>query len=221
MEDSDPIRHVVVLGHPKPGSFNHQVAHTYCDTVRACGQEPILRDLYALGFDPLLRSDERLDPNSPSSSRDVIEELAALEDVRALVFVYPVWFGSPPAIIKGYVDRVLGSGFGARELRSGAAHPLLAGARLVTFSSSATTTPWLKDRGHISLRQAFDNYLTAVFAMREARRTHFDAIVDGLPEQYILDQLETTRRAAVRMCAVLDQECEHRALHPAAWPSER
>lgn len=221
MEHSDPIRHVIVLGHPTPGSFNHQVADAYCETVRACGHEAILRDLYATGFDPLLKSGERRDATSPTSSTDVIAELAALENVRALVFVYPVWFGSPPAIIKGYIDRVFGAGFGAREVRFGVAHPLLAGARLITFSSSATTTPWLKDRGYISLRQAFDNYLTAVFAMREARRTHFDAVVDGLHERLVLEKLEAAREEATRMCAILDQEREHRALHPAAWPSDR
>lgn len=220
MNFSEPIRHVVVLGHPTPGSFNHQVADTYCEAVCACGQEVILRDLYAIGFDPLLTSEERLDANSPISAPDVIDELAALENVRALVFVYPVWFGSPPAIIKGYVDRVLGAGFRVGQVRSGAAHPLLAGARLITFSSSGTTVPWLKDRGYMSLRQEFDNYLTAVFAMREARRTHFDAIVDGLPSRFVSERLETTRREAARLCATLDEEREHRALHPAAWPSD-
>jgi NAD(P)H dehydrogenase (quinone) len=221
MEHSDPIRHVVVLGHPTPGSFNHQVADAYCETVRACGQEAILRDLYATGFDPLLKSAERRDPNSPTSSTDVIAELAALENVRALVFVYPVWFGSPPAIIKGYVDRVFGAGFGAREVRGGVAHPLLAGARLITFSSSATTTPWLKERGHISLAQTFDDYLTAVFAMRDAHRIHFDSVVDGLHERFVLKKVEAAREEAIRICATLDQKREHRMLHPAAWPNDQ
>jgi NAD(P)H dehydrogenase (quinone) len=221
MDHSDLIRHVVVLGHPIPGSFNHQVADVYCDTVRACGQEVILRDLYATGFNPLLKPEERRDPKSPTSSTDVIGELAALENVRALVFIYPVWFGSPPAIIKGYVDRVLGAGFGVRAVRSGEAHPLLAGARLITFSSSATTVPWLKDRGHIALRQAFDNYLITVFAMREAFCTHFDAIIDGLHERSVLEKLEATRQEAVRICTILDQERDHRTLHPAAWPDDR
>jgi NAD(P)H dehydrogenase (quinone) len=221
MEQPDPIRHVVVLGHPTAGSFNHQVADAYCETVRACGQEAMLRDLYATGFDPLLKPAERRDPHSPTSSTDVIAELAALENVRALVFVYPVWFGAPPAIIKGYVDRVLGAGFGVREVRFGVAHPLLAGARLITFSSSATTTPWLRDRGHISLQQAFDNYLTAVFAMREARRIHYDAIVEGLDERSVREKIEATREEAVRICATLDEEREHRALHPAAWPNDQ
>jgi NAD(P)H dehydrogenase (quinone) len=222
MNSPPAIRHVVVLGHPAPGSFNHQVAETYRASVVACGQAAEVRDLYALGFDPLLKADERPGRGSKAPAADVAAELAALHEVRALVFVYPIWFGSPPAIIKGYVDRVLSTGFGAREVKAGTAHPLLAGARLMTFSSSATTMPWLSERGQwISLRQAFDNYLTDVFAMREARRRHFDAIVDGLKERFVREKLEDVCQEATALCATLDQEQTQRALHPAAWPSNR
>jgi len=222
MNDRPAIRHVVVLGHPALGSFNHQVARVYCDTVEECHQEATLRDLYAVGFNPVLHADERPGSGSAARAPDVVAELAALQDVRALAFVYPIWFGSPPAIIKGYVDRVLSAGFGPCEVKAGKAHPLLEGARLMTFSSSATTMPWLSERGQwISLRQAFDNYLTDVFAMREARRRHFDAIVDGLDERFVLQKLEDVRQDTIRLCATLDQESAQRALHPAAWPTDR
>lgn len=222
MTSQPAIRHVVVLGHPAPGSFNHQVAETYCATARACGQEAEVRDLYANGFDPLLKADERPGYGAGTPAPDVAAELAALEGVRALVLVYPIWFGTPPAIIKGYVDRVLSAGFGAREVKAGKAHPLLAGVRLMTFSSSATTMPWLSERGQwISLRQAFDNYLADVFAMRETKRRHFDAVVDGLKERFVLQKLEDVRQEAIGLCATLDQERAQRALHPAAWPSNR
>jgi NAD(P)H dehydrogenase (quinone) len=222
MRSVPPIRHVVVLGHPAPGSFNHQVARVYCETVRDCGQEATLRDLYAVGFDPLLRAEERPGQGSPKRAPDVATELEALRDIRTLVFVYPIWFGSPPAIIKGYVDRVLSAGFGPREVKEDKPHPFLHGARLMTFSSSATTLPWLSERGQwISLRQAFDNYLSDVFAMREARRRHFDAVVDGLNERFVLQKLEDVRQDTIHLCATLDQESAQRALHPAAWPSDR
>lgn len=52
-------RHAVILAHPNPASFNGLVANSYCDAVHACGQEAIVRDLYALGFDPLLKDGER------------------------------------------------------------------------------------------------------------------------------------------------------------------
>lgn len=222
MASTSPIRHVVVLGHPSTGSFNHQVAETYCQTVSACGQDVALRDLYASGFDPLLKADERLGHGTRAFAADVAVELDALAGVRALVLVYPIWFGSPPAIIKGYVDRVLSAGLGPHEAKAGAAHPLLAGARLMTFSSSATTMPWPGERDQwVSLRRAFDNYLTDVFAMREARRRHFEELVDGLDPRLVLEKLEEVRQDAIALAATLDQERAQRTLHPAAWPSNR
>jgi len=219
---SQTIRHLVVLGHPESGSFNHQVAETYVETVRACGQQAELRDLYALDFDPLLRAEERSGRGvpAPAPAPDLAAELAALDNVRVLTLVYPIWFGSPPAIIKGYVDRVLGSGFAERDIKAATPHPLLAGARLVTFSSSATTMPWLSERGQwISLRQAFDNYLADIFAMRETQHFHFDAVVAGLARRFVEERLEDTRQRATQLCATLEQEREHRAIHRATWPS--
>jgi NAD(P)H dehydrogenase (quinone) len=221
MTDKPAIRHVVVLGHPATGSFNHQIAEIYCQAVRACGQDALLRDLYASGFDPLLKSDERLGHGAGALAADVAAELDALAGARVLVLIYPIWFGGPPAIIKGYVDRVLSAGLGPHEVKAGAAHPLLAGARLMTFSSSATT-PWLSESGQwVSLRQSFDNYLTDIFAMREARRRHFEAVVDGLDQDSVLEKLEEVRQDAIALAETLDQECAQRALHPAAWPSDR
>ncbi|MGN6376809.1 MAG: NAD(P)H-dependent oxidoreductase [Sphingomonas sp.] len=218
----DTIRHLVILGHPEPGSFNHQVARTYVDTVHACGQHATLRDLYALGFDPRLVATDRPGHGLQKPAPGVAAELEALAGVRVLTLVYPIWFGSAPAMIKGYVDRVLGSGFAERDIKAANPHPLLAGARLVTFSSSATTMPWLSERGQwISLRQAFDHYLADIFAMRETRHYHFDAIVGGLARRFIEERLEETRQRARELCATLEQEREHRAVHRAAWPGER
>ena len=95
-------RHLIILSHPTPGSFNHQVAETYARSVVRHGQHAEIRDLYALGFDPLLRLDAQ-------DARDA--ERALLEACDVLVLVYPIWFGLPPAITKGYVDCVLGAAF--------------------------------------------------------------------------------------------------------------
>jgi NAD(P)H dehydrogenase (quinone) len=51
--DRSSARHVVVLAHPDPQSFNATIANTCCRTVRECGQKALLRDLYAIGFDPV------------------------------------------------------------------------------------------------------------------------------------------------------------------------
>jgi NAD(P)H dehydrogenase (quinone) len=201
-----PPRHLVVLGHPSPDSFNGAVAEAYCAEARDCGQVATLRDLYAIGFDPRLSLAE-----SRAGAADPPPDVAAeLELVRAsdiIVLVYPIWFGMPPAIVKGYVDRVLGNGFGGAGIRTGRAHPLLAGKRLLTLSSSATTRPWLEAQGQWEgLRQAFDRYLVAIFGMHSGTHLHFDAVVEGLDERFVRENLEQTRIAARRICGEIAQE---------------
>src|SRR5689334_7807943 len=116
-----PRKHVVIACHPEAESFTLSVARAYCDAVVDRGQGAILRDLYRIGFDPVLKAPERL-PDAPFvPSPDVRDELALLEGADAFVLVYPLWFGTPPAMMKGYIERVLGAGF-SREMMTGPMH---------------------------------------------------------------------------------------------------
>lgn len=203
-QDSGPIRHLVVLGHPAVGSVNHALAHCYCETVRACGQEAELRNLYAIGFDPLLKASER--PSGPDfePAPDVAAELELLGASDAVCLIYPIWFGMPPAIIKGYVDRVLGAGFGAGAIKQGVPHPMLANKQLVMITTSATTRPWLEEQGQwASLRQAFDTYLATIFGFAGHEHMHFDTIVSGSKPRYIDECLEEARGRVRAICAAL------------------
>lgn len=201
-------RHLIVLGHPRDGSFNHQVAETYARVVKAHWQDAEVRDLYALGFDPLLRADDAPDPDL---EREI--ELARACDI--LVFVYPIWFGTPPAIIKGYVERVLGAGFEPAQLKSGERGPL-AGKRFLTLSTSATSLPWLNERGQWhSLRQAFDRYLTELFRFRAAEHIHLDLVAEGASKTYLLELLDRVAMTARYMCSEIAAE-RHSAAATAA-----
>jgi len=199
-----PIRHVVVLGHPAATSFNRSVAETYCETVRACGQEAELRDLYALGFDPLLKAEERPGSRDFTPPVDVEAELAFIGDSSIVTMIYPIWFGMPPAIIKGYVDRVLGAGFLARDIKAGIPNSLLEGKRLMLLSSSASTLPWLEQQGQwLSLHHAFEIYLTTIFGMVRGEHVHFDTVVDGLDADFVNQNLEYVRERTRVVCAAM------------------
>jgi acetyl-CoA C-acetyltransferase len=91
-------RHVAILIHPDPQSFNAAIAHAYCETVRECGQEAILRDLYAMKFDPVLKNEERPDRRGFEIAPDVRAELEAIEGCDVVALIYPIWFGLPPAM---------------------------------------------------------------------------------------------------------------------------
>lgn len=202
------IRHLVVLGHPDPDSFCGSMARTYCDTVRAFGQEATLRDLYTLGFDPTLKRDEIPHPGPHRKpAMDIVEDLELLRQADVIVLVYPIWFGMPPAVIKGYVDRVLGAGFTAQDIKRGTRHPVLHGKRLALFTSSASTRPWLEEKGQwIAHRQAFESYLQMVFSLRDGGHSHFDAIVPGLKQRFVDENLAEVAEIATRHAAELFEE---------------
>lgn len=196
-----PARHVVVLGHPALTSFNHEVVARYCKTVRENGQEAVVRDLYAIGFDPCLRADRR-PGHATDMSADVAHELGLLRQADVIVFVYPIWFGMPPAIIKGYVDRVLGVALTPADIRDHRPDSILVGKSFATFSSSATTRAWLEEQGQMeSIRQAFDRYLMAIFGMVDAGHVHFGAIVDGLAPRFTDEFLCEVEQHARKICS--------------------
>ncbi|MES2095969.1 MAG: NAD(P)H-dependent oxidoreductase [Pseudomonadota bacterium] len=199
-----PIRHVVILGHPTPKSFNHAIAARYCQTVRECGQEAVLRDLYELDFDPRLHADKR--PGLPTNrlTGDIANELSLLRAAQAITFVYPLWFGMPPAIIKGYVDRVLGAATTPRQIKHDVPDSILHGKTFSTLSTSATTRAWLEEQGQwVSLHQAFDLYLTSIFGMIDGGHTHFGAIVEDLDPHYAQETLKNVEQQARRICSTI------------------
>jgi NAD(P)H dehydrogenase (quinone) len=201
MNTAKKPRHVVILCHPEPDSFNAAVAAKYCAVVRENGQEAILRDLYAMDFDPVLRASEQ--PGSPDfrQSPQVAHELGILTGAAALVLVYPIWFGSAPAMLKGYVDRVLGSDFAFDAIRARGGPSWLAGTHLLSLTSSGNTQLWLEEQGAWqSLIQVFDRYLGWAFAMASAEHVHFSPIAPELSERFFLQYMEEVSQAARKIC---------------------
>lgn len=130
----------VILGHPKKGSFNHAIAGRAVKTLRDNGHRVYFHDLYSENFNPVLPYGE--------ISRDAVPDTVVeghcreISDVDGIVIVHPNWWGQPPAILKGWVDRVIRPGVAYRfcEGDSGEGVPeglLKAGAALV-FNTSNT-----------------------------------------------------------------------------------
>src|SRR5690606_877852 len=95
------MKHAVILAHPRPRSFVRLLADTYLTAVRGLGAEAELIDLYAMDFDPCLKAEEIPDPTEARPGADVVAERRRLMDADVFCLVYPIWFGGPPAILKG------------------------------------------------------------------------------------------------------------------------
>jgi len=196
--------HLVICANPSPSSFDHAIVAAYAEAVNECHQEVVVRDLYALGFDPLLKSSERALQGDWTPAPDVAEELDHLAKCDILVLVYPIWFALPPAILVGYVDRVLGAGYSFRDLHDQVGQPALRGKPLLSFSTSGTSQSWLNEQGQaMSLREIFDVYLWRGFGMKQSEHVTIDSIVPNVSQAYAAEQLERVRAAAVRACSMI------------------
>ena len=195
------MKHAIILAHPNPNSFNAAVARTYCEMVRGRSHEPILRDLYRLGFDPLLKASEIPGAAGFEPAPDVLAERAVIKDAEVFVFVYPLWFYAPPAMLKGYVDRVFGMGFGFGDIQGGGNTPLLKGRKMITFTSSGSPIEWVKQEGAwTAIRNLFDSHLAQVCGLTVLDHVHFGGIAPGTRPDAVADRLGTVRETAMRFC---------------------
>ena len=202
-----PIRHVVIRAHPSPQSFNASIANKYCETVRAYGQVAEVRDLYGMGFDPLLKEDERPRAGGIMLSPDVKAEIDAIRGADMYVLVYPVWFAMPPAILKGYIDRVLGAEITARQIQDRAGASVLSGRHMLSITTSGAREVWLDEQGQVeSLRNLSTRYLRNAFGMASCEHLHFGHIVQGLSERSADQYLYDVQERARRVCAMLASE---------------
>ncbi len=131
---------LVVLAHPSPASFNHAIAEAVCGQLRDSGHGVRFHDLYREGFDPLLTAaelakDGAVDPVVSAHC----DELRASD---ALVFVHPNWWGQPPAVLTGWIDRVLRPNVAYRFLEGdcgeGVPEGLLRGRRALVINTTDT-----------------------------------------------------------------------------------
>jgi NAD(P)H dehydrogenase (quinone) len=102
---------LVVVAHPTPGSFTHQLADRFTAGARDAGARVEVADLYAEGFDPLLREPDLAQFSGRPMPEDVRREQARVDRADALVLVFPVYWWSFPAMLKGWVDRVWSQGW--------------------------------------------------------------------------------------------------------------
>jgi len=172
---------LVILGHQHPGSFCHAIAETAVQTLRAAGHEVTYHDLYAENFDPILRHHQipKDSPQDPVVQRHCEEVRAA----DGYVIVHPNWWAQPPAILKGWIDRVLRQGVAYEFGPSGQVVEHLAGKRALVFTTSNTP----RDVELAVFGDPLENlWKTCIFGfcgVRDFRRRNFESIVLSTPEQ--------------------------------------
>ncbi|MFI4997155.1 MAG: NAD(P)H-dependent oxidoreductase [Hyphomicrobiales bacterium] len=118
---------LLVYAHPEPTSFNAALKDEAVATIRAAGHSADVSDLFAEGFDPVAgrhdfrfvadesrfhyQAEQQFAAQTRSFNEEITREQARVEAADLFIFQFPLWWGGPPAILKGWIERVLAYGF--------------------------------------------------------------------------------------------------------------
>jgi 1,4-dihydroxy-2-naphthoate polyprenyltransferase len=129
---------LVVLGHPRKDSLCGALADAYCEGAGAAGVELRRLDLSDLEFDPHVHTPS---PNLQPLEDDLRFARSLVEWADHLVFVYPTWWGAMPALLKGFLDRILTPGFAFRTCEGGTGYEGLLQGRSAQLITTMDTPP--------------------------------------------------------------------------------
>lgn len=156
----DRMRALVILANPNPESFSHAIAERVRLGLEAGGHEVVVRDLYAEGFRAAMTPEERLayPTTEPVLDPLVAEHIADLRRADTLVFVYPTWWSSVPAILKGWFERTMVEGVGFVFNEQQKVRPGLTNVRqlvgITTYGSPWRYVKTINDNGRRTIRRA-------------------------------------------------------------------
>jgi len=175
---------LIVLAHPDPASFNRALAGAATQAARERGHAVVLHDLCAEAFDPILPAGE----SSKTATlapwlRRHCEELAAADGI---VVVHPNWWGQPPAILKGWIDRVVrpGVAYSFEEGDGGEGVPigLLRARTAVVFNTSNTPAEREQQAFGDPLESIWKRCVFDLCGVKDVRRRTYSLVVTSTPE---------------------------------------
>ena len=175
----------LILAHPGPGSFNHAIAETARQTLLRNGHTVFFHDLYAESFDPILPAHEI--PKDAALPPEIARHCAEIAAADGIIVVHPNWWGQPPAILKGWIDRVIrpGVAYEFLESDSGEGVPLgLLHARTALVFNT-TNTPLERERQVFGdpLETLWKNCVFGLCGVNDFQRRVFGVIVTSTAEQ--------------------------------------
>ncbi len=135
---------LLVIAHPSPDSLNAALAETAAEALRKAGHDLTIRNLYEQGFQPVLSAMELKEIAAGAAPAAVAVEAEELRNAEALVLVFPTWWFSLPAMLKGWFDRVWAPGVAYELTEKGLLAPRLSKLRCA-LAITTLGTPWWID----------------------------------------------------------------------------
>ena len=189
---------LVILAHPDRKSFNHAISLAAVEALADSGHVAVFHDLYAEDFQPLITSREI--PKGADLDPVIERHCRELAEAEGIVIVHPNWWGQLPAILKGWVDRVVrpGVAYEFREDDSGAGVPvgLLKAKSAVVFNTSNTYPERELAAFGDPLETIWKNCIFGLCGVGDFHRKTYGVVVTSTPAQraFWLEDVQATVR---------------------------
>jgi len=179
------MRILILLAHPDPTSLNHAIARRAEAAALAGGHTVILHDLYAEGFDPVLPGPEI--PRNANLPADIARHCEEAAEAEGIIVVHPNWWGMPPAVLTGWVDRVLRPGtayeFVGEDGGEGVPRGLLKAHTALVFNTSNTEADREETVFGDPLERIWKDCVFGLCGVAETHRRMFRIVVTSTPEE--------------------------------------
>ncbi|MDO4574928.1 MAG: NAD(P)H-dependent oxidoreductase [Planctomycetia bacterium] len=172
---------IVLANEKKEGSFCHALADMAKRTLRDAGYEVILRDLYAEHFDPILTHEE-LSLSGDEVSGELRAEIEQILATDLFVVIHPNWWGMPPAILKGWIDRCIRQGFCYAFTADGPVR-MLEGRKAIVFTTGNTPQEIEVSVNHDPLDNLWKNIVFKTVGIDDCVRMNIASLIMSTPQQ--------------------------------------
>ena len=168
---------LIVFTHPNSNSFNHALLEKMSAGLKQSGHEVRIKNLYQENFDPVLSSDDLSQLHNGSIPTRIAAEQEQLLWAEGLIFIYPLWWFTPPAMLKGWFDVVLSNGVAFKYSDKGA-EGLLKHKKAIVMITAGANENWFEqnDALKISYRPITDGTLAFCGVKDVSHKIYYDII---------------------------------------------
>ncbi len=171
------MRISLILANSNQESFSHAIATTSVEALKQRGHDVCFHDLCEEKFDPILPADEI--PKDALLPPEIQKHCDEISEAEGIIVIHPNWWGQPPAVLKGWIDRVIRPGVAYEFLEDdkgeGVPNGLLKAESAAVFNTSNTETE--RERFGAPLETIWRNCIFDLCGVKNFYRRTFNIMV--------------------------------------------
>ncbi len=174
----------IIFAHPWHGSFNKAILESITSKLEAQSKPYQLIDLHKDNFDPVYREhDLALYSKGETTDHLVLKYQENLKNTSELVFIFPIWWYDVPAILKGFIDKVMLKNFSYIETKTGLKGLLKHITKTTVITTSDSPTWYLRWLGGNTIKRTFIGATLKGIGLKQVKWLNSDYTSSGKRER--------------------------------------